>query len=139
MTSDPRILPGCSVLPPMESPGERPACRDGRALADAGPSSRRRAVRRRFSLLNAFVDGELRRCTRSEIAAWLLLYRHARPDGIVTASVADLAFRAGCDESAMRRALKRLRRSGLVERIKRGTLVGGPSIWRLVMPEGGRP
>jgi len=89
--------------------------------------------------LNAFIDGELPRRTRAELAAWLLLYRHAKPDGIVTASVADLARRAGRDESAMRRALKRLREAGLVDRIKRGTLAGGPSVWRLLTPEGGRP
>lgn len=140
--TDPRIIPPGEVLPPMDL-GERPARHNGRAPTDAElkrkPGGGGGAVRRRFALLNAFIDGGLPRRTRAELAAWLLLYRHAKPDGIVTASVADLAQRAGRDESAMRRALKRLREAGLVERIKRGTLAGGPSVWRLLTPEGGRP
>lgn len=142
--TDPRIIPPGEVLPPMDL-GERPARRNGRTPTDVEPKPKRKpgrgggAVRRRFALLNAFIDGELPRRTRAELAAWLLLYRHAKPDGVVTASVADLARRAGRDESAMRRALKRLREAGLVDRIKRGTLAGGPSVWRLLTPEGGRP
>lgn len=139
---DPRIIPPGEVLPPMDL-GERPARRNGRAPTDAEPKRKPGrgggAVRRRFALLNVFIDAELSRCTRAELAAWLLLYRHAKPDGIVTASVADLARRAGRDESAMRRALKRLREAGLVERVKRGTLAGGPSVWRLLAPEWVRP
>lgn len=140
--TDPRIIPPGEVLPPMDL-GERPARRNGRAPTDAEPKRKPGrgggAVRRRFALLNAFIDGGLPRRTRAELAAWLLLYRHAKPDGIVTASVADLARRTGCDESTMRRALKRLREAGLVERVKRGTLAGGPSVWRLLTPEGGQP
>lgn len=140
--TDPRIIPPGEVLPPMDL-GERPARRNGRAPTNADPKRKPGrgggAVRRRFALLNAFIDGELPRRTRAELAAWLLLYRHAKPDGIVTASVTDLSRRAGCCESAMRRALKRLRKTGLVERVKRGTLAGGPSVWRLLTPEGGRP
>lgn len=140
--TDPRIIPPGEVLPPMDL-GERPARRNGRATTDAEPKRKPGrgggAVRRRFALLNAFIDGGLPRRTRAELAAWLLLYRHAKPDGIVTASVADLARRTGCDESTIRRALKRLREAGLVERIKRGTLAGGPSAWRLLTPEGCRP
>lgn len=142
--TDPRIIPPGEVLPPMDL-GERPARRNGRRSTEAEPPPKRKpgrgggTVRRRFALLNAFIDGELPQRTRAELAAWLLLYRHAKPDGIVTASVADLARRAGRDESAMRRALRRLREAGLVERLKRGTLAGGPSVWRLLTPEGGRP
>lgn len=98
------------------------------------------AVRRRFALLNAVADTALPLLKgRADFAAWLLLYRHAGPDGTVTASVADLARRAGCCESAMRRGLKRLQSAGLVERLKRGTLAGGPSVWRLLTPEGDHP
>jgi predicted transcriptional regulator len=90
--------------------------------------------------LNAVADTALPLLrARTDFAAWLVLFRHAKPDGTATASVADLARRAGCCESAMRRALKRLRVAGLVERLKRGTLAGGPSVWRLLTPEGDRP
>ncbi len=115
------------------------ARRDGKG-APKRPAGKRGAVRRRFGLLNAFLDRSVPLVeSRAGLAAWMLLYRHAKPDGIVTAAVSDLARRAGCCESAMRRALKRLQSAGLVERIKRGTLAGGASVWRLLTPEGEQP
>jgi len=144
MNGEPRIIPPGEVLPPME-PGRGPTRGPSRGAEPTGPKPKRKpgrrgnAVRRRFRLLNAFLDRALPHLTRAAITAWLLLYRHAKPDGTVSASVADLARRAGCCESAMRRALKRLPLAELVERLKRGTLAGGPSVWRLLTPGGGRP
>ena len=88
-----------------------------------------------FALLNAFIDSALAEVGRAELAAWLILYRHAKPDGTVTASVGDLARRAGCTGRTMQTALAKLQSRGLVLRLKRGTLIGGPSIWRLLTPE----
>lgn len=144
MNTDPRIIPPGEVLPPMDL-GERLARRNGQSTGTHGPKpkpkrsagKRGSAVRRRFGLLNAFLDRALPDLRRSDIAAWLLLYRHAKPDGTAAASVGDLARRAGCCDRAMRYALGRLQSAGLVERIKRGTLAGGPSVWRLLTPEGG--
>jgi len=96
---------------------------------------RGRVVRQRFALLNAVVDYALPGMRRSELAAWLVLYRHAKPDGTVVASVADLARRSGCSDRAMRTALPRMQSAGLLARLKRGTLAGGPSVWRLRTPE----
>ena len=144
MSCEPRIIPVGEELPPME-PSDRRARRSGQSTGTADGKPKRSAgksggaVRRRFGLLNVFLDRAMPALRRSELAAWLLLYRHAKPDGTVSAGIADLARRAGCCESAMRRALKRLQSAGLVDRIKRGTLAGGPSVWRLLMPEGGRP
>ena len=139
--TDPRIIPPGETLPEL-NPSETPRRINGDTAPPAKrkPSRRGNTVRRRFALLNAVADAALPRFKgRAELAAWLVLFRHAKADGIATASAADLARRAGCSESAMRRALKRLRKAGLVERIKRGTLAGGPSVWRLLAPEGGRP
>jgi hypothetical protein len=98
------------------------------------------AVKRRFGLLNAVTDSALPQIpTRAALAAWLILFRHAKPDGIVTASVADLARRAGCNVATLKRGLAKLQAAGLLERVKRGTLAGGPSVWRLLTPEGDRP
>lgn len=98
------------------------------------------AVKRRFGLLNAVADSALPQIpTRAALAAWLLLFRHAKPDGTVVAGVADLARRAGCDVATTKRGLQRLQEAGLVERIKRGSVAGGASVWRLLTPEGGRP
>lgn len=139
--NEPRIIPVGEESPPME-PADRPACCSGQSANNAEPKPKRSAgqragaVRRRFGLLNTFIDWALPRLCRTDVAAWLLLFRHAKPDGTVAASVADLAQRAGCQERAMRNALRRLQATGLVRRLKRGTLAGGPSVWRLLTPGG---
>ena len=56
MTTNPPILPGCSVLPPME-PATAPA-------ANGKPKRPKRKAADRFAVLNAFIDvtvGELSR------------------------------------------------------------------------------
>lgn len=139
--SDAQVIPAGEVLPPLERP-KRVGRIDARERGNTDRATTRNAqsfggrVRRRFALLNAVADCALPRMTgRADIAAWLVLFRHASADGTVTASVADLARRADCSESAMRRALKRMQSAGLLERRKRGTLAGGPSVWRLLSPE----
>lgn len=140
MTTDGRIIPLGEELPPM-TPHVPRAPRNGRATGGTEAKPKRSAghragaIRRRFALLNALIDLALPKLKRTEVAAWLLLYRHAKPDGTVTASVADLARRAGSSERMMRYALERMERRGLLLRIKRGTLAGGPSVWRLLTPE----
>ena len=139
--TDPRIIPPGEVLPPMDL-GERPARRNGRAPTDAGPKPKRKpgrgggAVWRRFALLNAFVDCALAQLGPVDVAVWLVLYRHGQRDGTATAAVSDLARRAGYCEAAVRRALRRLQKWGLIDRAKRGTLAGGPSVYRLWRPLG---
>ena len=151
MTADPRIIPVGAEPPPLLTPMNLPnVTPPGRCGRMAGHRAERRArpqdgqarcgsVSRcgsAFALLNAFLDEAVPNLARAELAAWLLLFRHAKPDGVVSASVLDLARRAGCNESTMRRALQRLQAKGLACRIKRGSLAGGPSIWRLLPPEG---
>lgn len=138
--TDPRIIPPGEVLPPMD-PGERPARRNGRAPTDAEPKRKPGrgggAVRRRFVLFNGFVDCELARLGPVDVAVWLVLYRHGQRDGATTAAVSDLSRRTGYCEAAVRRAIRRLRRCRLIDRVKRGTLAGGPSVYRLLLPTGG--
>lgn len=141
--NEPRVIPVGTVLAPMENPKPRPrpdAPPAGRGDGRSAPPPKRTAgrgaaIKKRFSLLNGFADRAMATLTRAEIAAWVGLYRHAAPDGTVCASVGDLARRGGCSERAMRTALADLRRKGLLKRLKRGTLAGGPSVWRLGLPE----
>ncbi|MBK9119096.1 MAG: helix-turn-helix domain-containing protein [Phycisphaerales bacterium] len=141
---DPRIIPPGEVLRPMDL-GERPAHRNGRAPTDAEQHLKRKprggggAVRRRFALLNGFVDCELARLGAVAAAVWLVLYRHGQRDGTATAAVSDLARRTGYADRAVRQALRRLRDRGLIDRVKRGTLASGPSVYRLLMPSGVAP
>jgi DNA-binding transcriptional ArsR family regulator len=113
----------------------------GQASQGDRRSRRRRghAVRRRFQLLNAFVDLALPLLGPVDVAVWLVVYRHGQRDGTATAAVSDLARRTGYRQAAVRLALRRLRDCGMIERVKRGTLAGGPSVYRLIMPADGRP
>jgi len=132
------IIPPGRVLPPMPDPAERPkrppAVRPAERPERAKQRGRKGAVRRRFALLNAFVDLAAGHCTRAELLCWLTLYRHAGPDGTARASVGDIARRARCNQSTIRRAVKRLLAAGLLQRLKRGSLAGGPSAYRLLYP-----
>lgn len=140
--TDPRIIPPGEVLPPKDL-DERPARRNRCAPTDAEPKRKpgRRggAVQRRFALFNAFVDLALARLGPVDVAVWLVLYRHGWRDGTVTVAVSDLERRTGYRDVAVRRALRRLREHGLIKRIKRGTLAGGPSVYRLNPPGSTEP
>ncbi|NOT01126.1 MAG: hypothetical protein HOP29_10910 [Phycisphaerales bacterium] len=141
MNAGGRVIAVGDELPAMEPAGAAMVRGNGRGSGGADakrsgrPGGRGEAVRRRFGLLNAFIDLGMPHLPRSALAAWLALYRHAKPDGTVTASVGDLARRCGCSCRAMQDALGRLQASGCVERLKRGSLAGGPSVWRLLTPD----
>jgi predicted transcriptional regulator len=143
----PQVIPVGQELPPL-----RPArAADGQAdqhdqhdqHGQAGQGDRRsrrrrgHAVRQRFRLLNNFIDLALPRLGPVDVAVWLVLYRHGQRNE-ATAAVSDLARRTGYRDRAVRQALARLIECGLIARIKRGTLAGGPSVYRLIPPADGR-
>jgi len=148
MSIETLIIPVGQEPPPLLTPHERTVRDAGETVrpvekpshpTSSPPRRGSSAVKRRFGLLNAFVDQGMPNLSRGALAVWLLLYRHAAQDGVVRASVADLARRTGTSTSTAKRALDRLCKAGWVERIKRGTLAGGPSVWRLLRPGGWRP
>jgi Helix-turn-helix domain len=111
--------------------------RTGRAPRPATPSpAPRRGTRAakpegRFAVLNGFVDAELRKLTRAEMAVWLVLYRDTKPDGTARTGQTDLARRAGCNVRSVGRALDRLEQLGLVEVVRKGRLGAGVSWYRV--------
>ena len=139
--TNPLVIPAGEVSPPMYPTQRRPRRKQADCPKPGGkPGKRAGAVKRRFTLLNTIADEALPTLKgRGEVAAWLVLFRHAKPNGIAVVSVADLARRIGATESTAKRALCRLREVGLVERIKRGSLASGASVWRLLLPAGGQP
>jgi hypothetical protein len=88
---------------------DRERCRD---IGEGRPGG----AKERWTIHNNFVDFSLRHCTRAEIAVWWVLFRDSKR-GAVTASMDQLADRAGCSHQAVVEALhgkKRLPGSGLV-------------------------
>jgi predicted transcriptional regulator len=114
------ILPGCDVLPPMESTMPRPA----------KPSQARSKTAGRFKMLNSFLDFSYRRLNRAESGLWLALFRDTR-DGVARSGQADLARRVGTNPRHLRRALVRLESLGLLTVVRRGRLGQGPSAYRV--------
>lgn len=125
--SAPRILTGCSVLPPMEPAA--PAEAERRDKAKGTPA--RRKAGERFAVLNAFADTTLATLDRAEIAVWLLLWRDTKPNGLARASQVDLARRAGVAERTVRRAIDGLSRAGLLDVVRRGGIGRGMSTYRV--------
>jgi predicted transcriptional regulator len=121
-TNTPPRLHGLDVLPPLE-PSE----------AAAGPRRERKGSapsQGRFECLNNFVDFTLGSLTRAEIAVWMVLYRDAR-NGIATASIRDLADRAGCNKSSASRAVQMLVEKGLLKVVKQGGWKSGSSRYQV--------
>jgi hypothetical protein len=123
------------VLPPDPPAPSAPSNPGGRARSNVTPAGRRAAGR--FATINAFADFSLHSLGRAEIAVWMLLWRDTKPDGLARTSQADLARRAGCDLSTVKRAARKLVGAGLLETVSRGRFGGGPTTYRVrsIRPE----
>lgn len=122
----PPTLPGCTVLPPLETDAER---HNGTSTKAKGPTNRRKTAER-FATLNAFVDFTAGTLKRNELLVWLVLYRDCR-NGIAATSQADIARRAGTSDRTVRRVIRRLERLGLLKTVYRGGLQRGLSKYRV--------
>lgn len=126
------ILPPGTVLPPLDEadgiglPADRaPMPRGGRRAGKTLPEKSER-----FATINSFVDGTMARLPRAAALIWLTLWRDERR-GLSRTGLTDLARRAGCDHRTARRAVATLEKQGLVEKVRRGRLGSGPSVYRV--------
>ncbi len=124
--TEPRILPGCEVLPAMNPP--KPTREQS---SEAAKPKRTKATAGRFAVLNAFVDFTLSSLSRNDLAVWLILWRDERK-GTSRTSQTDLARRAGVTRRTVVRVLDRLETKGLLQRIRRGGLNRGLSVYRVL-------
>ncbi len=124
-TTNGQVLPGCSVLPPMN---HRP---DSTTRGKPREKPKRTALTsNRFGELNAFVDFSLAGLSRSEALTWLVLWRDTK-DGTAQTGATDIARRIGASKRTVRTALDRLGKRGLLSVVRRGGLNRGVSIYRL--------
>lgn len=134
--TEPPILPGCTVLSPMDPtpspnganglPHQTPARHQGHQSKAKGKPARRKTADR-FAVLNAFVDCTMADLSRAESLVWLVLYRDTKPDGTARTGAADVARRIGTTRRAVVNALAKLRRRGLLRVVFKGGLNRGPS------------
>lgn len=134
MDTESRILPGCTVLPPMEQSNgmaRRPNKPTRKTDTASKPKGKRSKATGQFAMLNAFLDFTICKLSRSEALVWLVLFRDTKRDGLARTAQADIARRIGADERTVKRAIIRLRKLKLVEVVKRGNLWTGPSAYRV--------
>lgn len=102
---------------------------NGSRTTQRKPKAKRNAGDR-FGVLNGFVDCSLAGLSRSELATWLVLYRDTR-NGTAATSQADIARRAGLSVRAVKTAVRRLKKRGLLTVVFTGGLNRGPSRYRV--------
>ncbi|RLS43671.1 MAG: transcriptional regulator [Planctomycetota bacterium] len=126
------ILPPGTVLPPLDGvevsappAGQAATPRGSRRTGKTPPESSGR-----FATINSFVDGTMARLPRAAALIWLALWRDERR-GLSRTGLTDLARRAGCEHRTARRAVATLEKQGLVEKVRRGRLGSGPSVYRV--------
>src|SRR5713101_3324530 len=126
--TEPRILPGCEVLPPKEPSRPHTTSSNGKAEKP----KRSETTRNRFRELNAFVDCSLPDLSRAEALTWLVLWRDTKQGGTARTSSADIARRIGTSRRAVTKALARLRKRGLLRLIHQGGINRGLSVYRVI-------
>jgi hypothetical protein len=112
---------------------------DQAAGAAGGPlprAARKRAAARpsrppgRWQTLNTVVDGTMRDLSEAELRVWLILFREVR-DGLARAGMTDIARRAGMSRRGVVKAVKGLKKRGMLEVATRGTVNGSPNTYRV--------
>jgi len=127
----PTVLPGCEVLPPLQTKSAETQQVDQGRRSWAKGRLPRRKTGDRFAVLNAFVDFTMRNLSRAEALTWLALWRDTKTNGVARTSQADLARRMGVNVSTVKRAVAALAKSGLLVVVCRGSLRQGPSAYRV--------
>jgi hypothetical protein len=121
------LIPAGYTLAPADEPTKwdvRKTGKGSRAKRFSGDT------RDRFLVLNNFADFTLGPLSRSEIVAWLILYRDTK-NGIARTSQTDIARRGGLSSRSVASAVASLIEKRLVEVVRRGGLRQGPSIYRV--------
>ena len=124
----PPVLPGCSVLPPMEPPRPRPAT-TANGKASEKPK-RTAATSNRFGELTAFVDCSMADLSRAELGTWLVLWRDTK-NGTARTSMSDIARRLDVTRRAVINAVAKLEKLGLLIVVHRGGMRRGMNAYRV--------
>jgi len=128
------VLRRAAVLDPMSpmtiESADSSAIPTARKQVEAPKRKANKPSADRFGVLNAFVDSSMAGLTKSEIATWLVLYRDTR-NGSVAISQANIARRAGVSDRAVRLAISKLVKVGLLQVLSQGGLNRGVSRYRV--------
>ena len=136
-TTKPYVVPPPGVpAPPVYTPQELEQIAARKKL-QAKKQQRKDAARRRWALLNRFVDEGMASLERSDVAVWIVLFRHAGADGVTSVSKSRLASVTGQDPKTVTVALRRLAGAGWISRLRRGGPTDGCAVYRVQKPHSG--
>lgn len=129
-------LPGYLTVPDTDPPEiVRPITGATSTRSTAKTSAKTAAggdSRERFYTLNAFVDDVARHLTPLEVAVWVVLWRRADArTNVAEVGIQAIGSKLGKSDRAVQRAVEWLIRTGLVERLVRGTKQTGASRYRV--------
>lgn len=130
-TAEPYRVPAPGeAAAPVRTPAELERMARQRKVRE-NVARRKDTARRRWTLLNAFVDGGMAGLELSDVAVWLALFRHARADGVATVARARMVEMTGLARNTITASLSRLVAAGWVERLRRGGPSGGVAVYRV--------
>ena len=122
--SEPPVLAGSAVLPPMNGKRKLP-----KATPTTEPKHSSKS-RDRFTVINNFVDFTMRKLKAADVRVWFVLYRDTK-DGTAATAHTDIARRGGLSVRSVQTSIRRLERLGLVKVVYRGGLNRGSSRYRV--------
>lgn len=95
----------------------------------AAQTETRRRSTLRFEFLNLFVDFGITaaQLTPSAVAVWLVMFRHATPDGYTEVSINAVSESSGICRRTVMRALAELRSRAMLKTVKKGGINRGSS------------
>lgn len=134
MTEEFRVSPPGVPASKVYTPDELARFAAARKAKEA-KAKRKDTARRRWTLLNAFVDRGMAGLKFSDVAVWMALFRNSNADGVATVARTRIKALTGCDIKTIAGALSRLTAEHWAVRIQRGGPVGGMAVYRLQAPK----
>jgi hypothetical protein len=125
-----RVAAPGEAAAPVRTPAELERLARQRKGREA-KARRTEAARRRWMLLNAFVDAGMAGLEISDAVVWLALFRNARADGVATVARVRLVEITGLAPNTITTSIGRLVAAGWIERLRRGGPSGGIAVYRL--------
>jgi hypothetical protein len=122
----------------LRNGGTMPSMEPRQSIVDVPAKPRRNArASGRFRTLNDFCDHSARCVDTTAQAAWLMLYRETKSNGVACMSHGQIAQMIGTSRRTVIRAVQHLEDAKLITVIRRGGLAGGSSSYRVHgTPEG---
>ncbi|NLF59367.1 MAG: helix-turn-helix domain-containing protein [Candidatus Hydrogenedens sp.] len=136
-----RVPPPGELAEPVYSQEELAAMaqdRERRTAMKAARARRKDVARRRWTMINCFVDEGMAGLKPADTAVWVALFRHARADGLVRLSRARLVSVTGLSPQTVKVSLSRLVSAGWLQRMQSGGPSGGIAVYCVkINKEGG--